>query len=46
VNDMQVVFRRLTPQDVSRFQPWYTMRAVKIIGLIVLVTVCLRWITS
>lgn len=42
--DMHTTFRRLAEQDANRFAPWYTIPSIKIVGIIILLTVCLRWI--
>jgi hypothetical protein len=46
MSNMNTVFRRLSEQDVDRFKPWYTIPSIKIVGIVILLTVCLRWITT
>ena len=44
--EMQTTFRRLAVEDANRFAPWYTIPSIKIFGIVILLTVCLRWIVS
>ena len=44
--DTQPIFRRLSDDEWSRFAPWYTVPSIKIVGIVILLAVCLRWITS
>jgi hypothetical protein len=39
------VFRRLAERDANRFIPLYKHPVWKVILLIVVITVCIRWIT-
>jgi len=44
--DLQTTFRRLSDDEYDSFIPIYKWRGLKIFAVIILIAVCLKWITS
>ena len=43
---MNTIFRRLSDSEYDSFQPFVKWHGLKIFAVIILIAVCLKWITS
>jgi hypothetical protein len=46
MSDLQTTFRRLSDDEHDSFQPFVKWRGLKVFAIIILLAVCIRWITS
>ena len=44
MNDLQPIFRRLSDEQIDSFIPFIKWRGLKLFAIIILLTVCLKWI--
>jgi hypothetical protein len=46
MSDLQTTFRRLSDDEYDSFIPFHKWSGLKIFAVLILVAVCIRWITS
>ena len=44
--DLNPIFRRLSDDEYDSFQPFVKWRGLKVFAVIILLTVCLKWVAS